>query len=400
METVEKEDEVDKMKKDPICGMDVSETQSLKLTKNHQTYYFCSEHCLKSFAKQNNISAAEATACLIKPKTKLYKNKTVIVASVLILVSILSYIAPMLEPFRKSLFMYFHRIWWAILLGLFLGGVIDHFIPREYVSHILAKPEKKTIFYSVILGFFMSACSHGILALSIELHKKGASNPAVIAFLLASPWANFPLTILLIGFFGLKALYIIACAVIVAIITGLIYQFLESRHLIESNKNMKEPKKGFSMLKDLKERFRSYRVTTNQISQDIKGILSGSISLANMVLWWMLIGIGLASLAAAYIPPTIFQNYMGPTLLGLLVTLIIATILEVCSEGTAPLAFEIYRQTAALGNVFVFLMAGVVTDYTEIGLLWVNVGRRVAIWLPIITVPQVVALGILANIIL
>ena len=67
---------------------------------------------------------------------------------------------------------------------------------------------------------------------------------------------------------------------------------------------------------------------------------------------------------------------MGPTALGLLVTLIVATIMEVCSEGTAPLAFEIYRQTAALGNAFVFLMAGVGTDYTEIGLLWHNIGRK------------------------
>ena len=384
------------MARDPICGMDVNEVRALKLIKDSQAYYFCSEHCLKKFAAKNNISAA---ACLIQPKAKWYKNKTIIVASILSLFIVFSYIIPILVPFRESIAMYLGRIWWAILLGLFLGGVIDHFMPREYVSHILAKPQKKTIFYSVILGFFMSACSHGILALSIELHKKGASNPAVIAFLLASPWANFPLTILLIGFFGLKALYIVACALVIAIVTGFIYQFLESRGLIEINKNIKEPEQGFSIIKDLRGRFKAKRVTLNQITEDIKGVLSGSISLANMVLWWMLIGIGLASLAAAYIPPTIFQNYMGPTLLGLLVTLIVATILEVCSEGTAPLAFEIYRQTAAFGNVFVFLMAGVVTDYTEIGLLWANVGRRVAIWLPIITVPQVVALGILANII-
>lgn len=293
--------------------------------------------------------------------------------------------------------MYLHRIWWAVLLGLFLGGVIDRFIPREYVSHLLAKPSKKTIFYSVILGFFMSACSHGILALSIELHKKGASNPAVVAFLLASPWANFPLTIMLIGFFGLKALYIIGCALAVAVITGFIYQFLESKNLIEKNKNIKETKEEFSMVEDLKARFRSYQITSKQLRQDIKGIITGSISLADMVLWWILIGMGLASLAAAYIPQAVFQNYMGPTALGLLVTLVAATIIEVCSEGTAPLAFEIYRQTRAMGNAYVFLMAGVVTDYTEIGLLWHNVGKRVAIWLPVITVPQVLALGILAN---
>ena len=387
------------MARDPVCGMDVVEAGGLKLAKEGKTYYFCSQHCLEKFAQQNKISDKEIATCLVPAKTKWYKNKTTIIASILILLSVASYIVPILEPFRKSLLMYFRRIWWAILLGFVLGGIIDHFIPREYVSHILASPKKKTIFYSVILGFFMSACSHGILALSIELHKKGASNPAVIAFLLASPWANFPLTIMLIGFFGLKALYIILCALIIAIITGLTFQFLQSKGLIESNENVKEVEKGFSIIKDLRERVKSYRISLDQLKQDIKGIFSGSISLANMVLWWILLGMGLASLAAAYIPQDFFRQFMGPTALGLGVTLIIATILEVCSEGTAPLAFEIYRQTDALGNAFVFLMAGVVTDYTEIGLLWHNVGKRVAIWLPIIAVPQVIVLGILANII-
>jgi len=294
--------------------------------------------------------------------------------------------------------MYFKRIWWAVFLGLLLGGVIDHFIPREYISHILARPGKKTILHSVILGFFMSACSHGILALSIQLHKKGASNPSVIAFLLSSPWANLPLTIMLIGFFGLlKASYIIICALIIAICTGFIYQFLESNNLIEKNTNTKLTQDDFSITRDLKKRFNAYKISINSISKDIKGVFRGAVSLANMVLWWILIGMALASFASAYIPQTIFQNYMGPTALGMLVTLALATILEVCSEGTAPLAFEIYRQTFALGNAFVFLMAGVVTDYTEIGLLWFNVGKRVAIWLPIITVPQVILFGVLAN---
>jgi hypothetical protein len=42
-------------------------------------------------------------------------------------------------------------------------------------------------------------------------------------------------------------------------------------------------------------------------------------------------------------------------------------------------------------------MAGVSTDMTEIGLLWSNVGRKAAIWLPIITVPQVLLVGYLFN---
>jgi hypothetical protein len=80
-------------------------------------------------------------------------------------------------------------------------------------------------------------------------------------------------------------------------------------------------------------------------------------------------------------------------------TLAFATILEVCSEGTSPIAFEIFNKVAVLCNPFVFLMAGgVATDYTEIGRLWSNIGRRTAIWLPVVAVPQILLLGALLNI--
>ena len=50
-----------------------------------------------------------------------------------------------------------------------------------------------------------------------------------------------------------------------------------------------------------------------------------------------------------------------------------------------------------LENPFVFLMAGVVTDYTEIGLLWTNIGRKTALLLPVVAVPQVLFFGFLYN---
>ncbi len=331
-------------------------------------------------------------------KKPFYKNKLFVVSAVLALGIALSYIIPLLTPFREAFFVYFRKIWWAILLGLSLGGLIDYYVPQEYVSLILAGPGKNTIFRSVILGFFMSTCSHGILALAIQLHKKGASTPAVVAFLLASPWANMALTIMLIGFFGLKALYIVFSAIIIAIITGLIYQFLEERDLVEKNTNIAKIGKDFSIIEDIKKRFKSYHLTSQSLREDAIGVSKGAASLADMVLWWVFIGMALASLAGAYIPSHIFTSYMGPTFLGLLATLAVATVIEVCSEGSSPMAFEIFRQTGAFGNSLVFLMAGVATDYTEIGLIWHNVGRKAALFLPIITVPQILILGFLANI--
>ncbi|NQU97930.1 permease [Candidatus Woesearchaeota archaeon] len=296
---------------------------------------------------------------------------------------------PIFSALNESLIDYMKLIWWAVLLGLVIGGLIDYFIPEEFIFKYLGKKKKSTIFYAVIAGFLMSACSHGILAISMQLYKKGASIPAVITFLLASPWANLPVTILLFGFFGIKALFFILAAMIIAVITGFIFMLLEKFKLIEQSKTVKS-----------KESYEWSNIKNFNLKNSIVGTTRGAVSLANMVLWWILIGFLLAGVIGAYVPHEIFMKYFGPTFWGMILTLVFATIIEVCSEGSAPIAFEIFNKVGTLGNPFIFLMAGVVTDYTEIGLIWSNIGKRTAIWLPIVTVPMVLVVGYLFNIFL
>ncbi len=343
---------------------------------------------------------SEVSACCHKEGKRLWGNKLFLVTVFTLSLILISYFLPFLEPFRKILFQYFRSIWWAVTLGLLLGGIIDYYVPREYISKVLSKKSPLTILNAVFLGFLMSACSHGILALSMQLHKKGASNPAVVSFLLASPWANFAVTMMLISLFGLKGVLIILAAIIVAMNTGFIFMYLEKKGLIETNINTLAVSGDYSIRKDFSARVKNYKFNRYSLRQDIQGVGRGLIMLSQMVLWWIILGMLIASLAGAFIPVHFFHKFMGPTLLGLLVTLVLATVIEVCSEGSSPLAFEIYRQTGSLGNSFVFLMAGVVTDYTEIGLLWSNVGRKTALWMPLVAVPQVIALGYLFNLFL
>ena len=286
---------------------------------------------------------------------------------------------------------------WPVAFGFLFGGVLDYFVPQEYISKHLAGKTKRTIFYSVGLGFLMSACSHGVLAVSMELHKKGASGPAVVTFLLATPWTSLPITFLLIGFFHWKSLLIIGGALLTATLTGLILQILDRKGMIESNRHSIAVSEDFSIAKDIARRFRGYRLSLSRILKDLLGIAKGIAMLADMVLWWILLGAIMASIAAAYVPHHVFEHFFGPSVLGLAMTMALATVLEVCSEGTAPLAFEIYRQSSAFGNVFAFLMGGVVTDYTEIGLVWINLGRRTALWMVALTLPQVFLFGWLFN---
>ena len=68
----------------------------------------------------------------------------------------------------------------------------------------------------------------------------------------------------------------------------------------------------------------------------------------------------------AFRPRYWFNKHFGPTLLGLGLTLIVTTLIEVCSDGSSPVAAEVLRQANAPGNAFTFLMAGAATDYTAI----------------------------------
>lgn len=173
---------------------------------------------------------------------------------------------------------------------------------------------------------------------------------------------------------------------LVALTTGAIFMALERAGRIEASLT---PADGDSV--------DWHKLREFDAAKALVGVTAGAIRLANMVLWWILIGILAAAIIAAYVPQHWFMDYLGPDIGGMSVTLLFATVLEVCSEGTSPVAFEIYDQIGVLGNPFIFLMAGVATDYTEIGLLWSNIGRRTAIWLPIVTVPQILLLGYLMN---
>ncbi len=343
------------------------------------------------------VPEKEGCCCKVQTPQPLWKNRLFIITLVYFAVFYFGNFVGALSPLSMALWMYSGVIALPVLLGLLIGGLIDWLVPSEYISKLLARKKKRTIPYAVISGFLMSACSHGILAISIQLYKKGASTPSVVAFLLASPWANLPLTMIMFGFFGVKALFIISGAVVIALISGYIFMFLEGRNLVDSNPNTVEVEDSFSILKDAALRLSRVKVGLLPALEGAKAVWKGTLALADMVLWWIMLGAFLSSLAAAYVPSGIFQNYMGPTVAGLLATLLLATVIEICSEGSAPLAFEIFRQTGALGNSFVFLMAGVVTDYTEIGLLWANIGWKTALWLPAVAVPQTIILGLIAN---
>jgi len=289
-----------------------------------------------------------------------------------------------------------HAMWWGILLGIVLVGWLNR-IPREVVVSALGPGHtKRGIFRATLAGLMLDLCNHGILMVAMKLYERGASLGQVMAFLIASPWNSFTLTLILFGLIGIPwTLAFIAFSMVIAWISGMIFDKLELSGTLPMNPYKEDLPADFKLWPELKrlsgEADYSASATFRMLWDGLKG--------ARMVIRWIMFGIVLVALIRAFVPMDIFQNWFGATVGGLFLTLLAATVIEVCSEGSTPIAADLVNRASAPGNGFTFLMAGAATDYTEIMVVKDTMKSwKIALFLPLITVPQVLLIGWLMNV--
>ncbi|MBK26973.1 MAG: ATPase [Halobacteriovorax sp.] len=283
----------------------------------------------------------------------------------------------------------------GILLGLVFVGLLS-FIPREVVISAVGSPTSiKGIFKATAAGLLLDLCSHGILMVGMKLYERGASLAQVMAFLIASPWNSISLTFILFTLVGAKlTISFIVLSGIIAIITGLIVRVLLLKKLIPNNINQTELPSDYQVWPNLKASFKGKFFTVLFYKElAVNGFRDGQ-----MVLRWIFFGAVLTSAVRLVASPEILQEYVGPTMGGMGITLFVATVLEVCSEGSTPLAADLVTRAKAPGNAFAFLMTGVSTDYTEImSLKDTTKSWLCTLILPALTIPQIVLISYLLN---
>lgn len=290
---------------------------------------------------------------------------------------------------------FLNTIWWGIFVGIIMVALLTK-VPREFVVSLLGTGKGiRGILRATLGGVLLDLCSHGILMVGAKLYERGASIGQVMAFLVASPWNSFSLTIILIALIGLQwTLMFIVASMVIAVITGYIFHRLVEAKVLPDNPRQIDLPKDFQFWREAKAKFSSTKFDTAFFIS----MLKDGIFESRMVIRWILFGVLLAGLVRTFIDTESFQAYFGPTLAGLGLTLIAATVIEVCSEGSTPIAADILTRAQAPGNSFAFLMTGVATDYTEIMVLKdTSKSWKIALFLPLITVPQVVLLAWLIN---
>lgn len=300
-----------------------------------------------------------------------------------------------LQTASHSVFELMNTVWWGILLGILMISILGK-IPREFVMSTLGTQSgAKGICRATLAGVLLDLCSHGVLMVGSKLYERGARIGQVVAFLVSSPWNSLSLTLILIALIGIPwTLAFILFSMVIAIITGLIFDLLVDRNVIPSNPQKIELPQGWNFWQEARREWRAAQITPSYLAD----MLVDGIKESRMVMRWILFGVCLASAIRAIVSPETFAAFFGPTLLGLGMTIAVATVLEVCSEGSTPVAADILNRAGAPGNSFAFLMGGVATDYTEVMVLRATTSSwKIALFLPLISLPQVIFLAWLIN---
>ncbi|MEN2495106.1 MAG: hypothetical protein TECD_01024 [Hyphomicrobiaceae bacterium hypho_1] len=300
--------------------------------------------------------------------------------------------------FTTGTFELINSMWWGIILGIISIGLLDQ-VPRDIIIKALAGKRRTTgILRAIVAGLFFDLCSHGVLMIGMKMYERGATIGQTVAFLLASPWNSISLTVILVSLIGLwYTIVFVILSGLIAFVTGWTFDTLVARNYLPENPARMNIGTNLTcttfpkiFLTWVDKKHFSWRGCFLVVKSGLAG--------SRIMLRWLLFGVVIASTIRAVIPTHIFSDWFGPTLVGITITAATATAIEVCSEGSAPIAADLMTKASSPGNSFTFLMAGVATDYTEVMCLKDTTRSwKIALALPLVTVPQVLVMGIMLN---
>lgn len=255
-----------------------------------------------------------------------------------------------------------------ILLGLLIAGILKQLIPDDFIASHLGDNKSSSVLKATILGIPMPVCSCSVIPLAKSLQKEGASKGAVQSFLISTPITGVDSILATYSFFGwFFTIYRVFTSVVIAIITGLLQNVVESKEVSKeeetssccsscccSSETPKE-KKTFS----LKGSFYYAYVT-----------LFGDIYKA------LLIGLIFGGVFTTLLPKEIIAPFFENRFLTYFAVLIIAMPLYVCATASLPIAAAFMLSGMSGGAAFVFLSAGPATNTITMGVVMEMFGKK------------------------
>lgn len=265
-----------------------------------------------------------------------------------------------------------------LLLGFLIAGILHVFVPRRFYARYLSQDNKFAVLWAALLGVPLPLCSCGVIPTAVGLKKEGASKGAVASFLIATPQTGIDS---ILATFSLMGLGFAVVRPVAALVTGVCGGLLVNRFVKEGEGD------GFadaSCRVDSGNRlWRVLKYAYYDMIQDIGGRL--------------VLGLLIAALIQVAVPDSFFLRFGSQPLLQMLVILLIAIPMYICSTGSIPVAAALIMKGLSPGAALVMLMAGPAVNMASILVIRKALGSRFT-WIYLLTIVVFsIGFGFLVN---
>ena len=277
-----------------------------------------------------------------------------------------------------------------MLIGLLLAGMLHILIPRRMIQRLMGGKGLLSVITSAALGIPLPICSCGIVPISIELHRKGASKPSIMSFLITTPESGTDSILITWGLLGpFMAIARPIASFFSALLAGVCaIGLLRDSDQYDSGKQEdtecndhchsdQEQECFDGKVEDKTDTMASLEPDCIPKSQIIKRIWSYAFKkMADEIVFSLLVGLLLAGLIIVAFPDNLTEYGLGKGIIPMLIMLAASVPLYMCASASTPIAAALIVKGISPGAAMVFLLAGPATNITTIVMLTKQFGGR------------------------
>ncbi len=275
-----------------------------------------------------------------------------------------------------------------LLLGTLASGVVEIFISREDLARWIPRHALGGALAGGLLGLFFPVCECGVVPFTRRMLHKGLPLPAAVALLLAAPVVNPIVIASTLAAFGPGLIFWgrIGFSLVVAVIVGALFGLAEPAGVLLPGVAPTLPIPAPVLIPVAKPPMKE------RLGQMLVIAADEFVEMGR----FLVIGGMLAALLQTFIPQSSLLGIGQGPLLSVLVMILLAVLLSVCSTVDAFIALA-FAGTFSAGSVLAFLVYGPMVDIKSTLMFLGVFKKRTVVYLVVVPLLLVALIGLVVN---
>jgi len=255
-----------------------------------------------------------------------------------------------------------------ILIGLLVSGLLYVYLPARFVRKAMGGAGLGAVLRAALVGAPLPLCSCGVIPTALYLRREGAGRGPVLSFLISTPETNVDSVAFTWALMGpLMAVARPLAAIISAVVAG------TGEALFGAPDTHAEGKGecGCGLCQA------GHSAGTGSKGGFCSALRYGAVTLMRDLAPWLVLGLGLAGVIGALVPPKFFEeNNLGSGILPMLLMAAVAAPMYMCATASTPVAAALVAKGVSPGAALVLLLVGPATNIATMTTVGRFLGRR------------------------